>query len=134
MRALRLEPSLHLGIEAIDRQHGEMVDMINETQALLEAEESGDQLVQILNRFNTLCIDHFSTEEALMREAGYPDLAQHKKLHDGSLERAFGFDAASLGRDKEAGKALLQLLRDWLLAHIHADREMAHFLKAQGIR
>lgn len=133
MRPLRLEPSLFLGIPPIDRQHGELVAMINETQEILEQERDGNDLVQILNRLNALCIEHFTTEEGLMREADYPGLSQHKQMHDGSLERAFDFDSARLGRDPQAGRDLLQLLRDWLLAHIHADREMAGFLKARGI-
>lgn len=133
MRPLRLEPSLTLGIQAIDEQHGELVDLINQTQALIDAGGEPGELVQVLNRLRELSVEHFSTEEVLMLTHGYADARQHKKLHDLSVERTFDFDAARLVDDPQAPGALLALLREWLLAHIHADRELAEFLKSRGV-
>ncbi len=133
MRPLRFEPFLRLGISQIDQQHEELVEMINETQNIVLNHRDPADLIPILNRMNDFAIRHFTTEEELMREFSYPGLADHKQQHDISLTRAFGFDGTLLVSDPDAGTALLELLRDWLLEHIEADTEMVEFLKQQGL-
>lgn len=133
MRELRLEPSLKVGVEVIDQEHQAIVDLINETQQVIDSGEPQTDLVHVLNRLSDMTVQHFTTEEVLMLETGYPDLHQHKKLHDISIHRTFEFDASRLTTEPDAGKELLELLRDWLLSHIHADREMAQFLREQGV-
>ncbi len=129
MRALRIESALKLSIEDIDQQHQELVDLVNKTQAIIDDGVHPVMLIQALDRFNELSIRHFSTEEELMTDSAYPLYEEHKQQHDRLFEKTFSFDAKSLLDDAQAGKELVSLMREWLLGHIEADRELAEHLK-----
>ncbi len=129
MRPLRIESALKLSVAEIDDQHQELVDLANQTQVILDDGDHPVSLIRILDQFNELSIRHFTTEEMLMKDAGYPNYQAHKLMHDALIEKTFGFDASSLLDDVQAGKDLVSLMREWLLGHIDADREMAAYLK-----
>ncbi|OMH39724.1 bacteriohemerythrin [Motiliproteus sp. MSK22-1] len=132
MRPLKLTPLLQLNIRVIDDQHQQLIDMINQTQDILNHQEDPVALVQILNQLRELTILHFTTEELLMKKYAYPDLKNHKSQHDISAQKTFDFDGAALMDDPSAAHSLLSLLRSWLLTHISEDAEMAKFLREKG--
>ena len=134
MRPLKLDPLLCLNIKEIDDQHQQMIDLINETQQLIDSQDDPAGLLTVLGRLQDLTLQHFTTEEVLMMQYGYPGLQSHKRMHDLSVERTFDFDGSSLQEDPEAAKALLKLLREWLLSHIHEDLEMAEYLRDKGVK
>ncbi len=113
------DASLDTGIGVIDRHHRKIVEYIN---ALYQAHVGGEgdrvnQLFQELADFTAL---HFSFEEDLLDEAGYPIVEAHKKVH-----QAFTKRVRHLYRMHAAGKDIIpQLLSDfrvWLTNHIRLD-------------
>ncbi len=69
------------GNELIDSQHKELIGKIND---LLQACENGDGKVKAMKTLNYLedyTNFHFSQEEALQEEIGYPGIAEHKAKH-----------------------------------------------------
>jgi hemerythrin-like metal-binding protein len=78
---------------------------------------------------------HFSTEETLFRNHGYPQAQAHKQEHDELTDKA-----VALQREVSSGRATLTLptmnfLRDWLTNHIlKTDMAYRPFFAAKGIR
>jgi hemerythrin len=132
--ALRWEPSLEIGIAAVDEQHRELFRQVN---ALLDAmrEQRGAEEVQRLLAFlGRYIVEHFAEEERLMREAGYPGLGPHRLEH-----RDFIRDFQSLREEFEAGgpsPAIVVRLNVWLCGWLrrHAsdtDQAMGRFLASR---
>ncbi len=122
-----------LGIAVIDQQHERFVAYLNDTWDALERGDSKDEFLHILNQLLDYVLEHFSTEEALMRQYGYPGLVEHRDAHNRTSDELFAFDMPLMVEEPEAARSFLNFLTDWLKHHIlQVDRELAAFLKAQG--
>lgn len=129
--ALSWDPSLTLGVPAIDGQH---IELFQRLDALLEGARAGrsaDEIGRMLGFLGDYVGTHFAAEEALMREYAYPDLAAHAAEHARFVE-----EFQALLREYLAdGATLLLVLRvnarvtAWLREHIYrADKALAAFL------
>ena len=71
---------------------------------------------------------HFKTEEALMAEANYPALEEHKVLHKELAKKTKSY-SMNINRDMDSD-VVLKFLKDWWLSHINKeDRKCAPYLK-----
>jgi hemerythrin len=77
---------------------------------------------------------HFSKEEQMLREHGYPILDQHKKKHDDLTAQVVKYH-----EDFKSGRAsvalpLMVFLKDWLINHIQGtDKMYSAFMNAKGV-
>lgn len=134
MSVFEFDQSLHLGIEAIDAQHARFIGFINDAWEAMEREDKHDEFLFILNQLMDYTMEHFSFEEALMREHGYPGYAEHKKNHSTTAEQLFEFDLRLLADNPSESRAFVQFLQDWLQNHIKVvDIELAAYLKSKGV-
>lgn len=134
MASITWGPQLELGFKTIDEQHRSWTNIFN---ALDKAQRDGrdsDVLGQVLDRLLDYSFLHFKTEEGLMKEAGYEDLATHEREH-----RVFA-DQIAIFRDKHSAgslsvtPAVVEFLRSWLILHITAsDRGYITALRDAGI-
>ena len=75
--------------------------------------------------------DHFAHEELLMQAARYPLLNWHRRQHETARNAARPLVARIEAGDRQAVKALLELLAGWMKDHLAvADRMMAAALRA----
>lgn len=122
-----------IGIAAMDAQHRQLGNIINDLHAALTAGESQTVLTTVLVRLQEYARTHFAAEEELLRRHGYPALAAQEQEHA-------AFNAYLAARQDDwrhnrpvMGVALLQYLRDWLLQHIERkDRAYVIFLRRHG--
>ena len=77
---------LNTGIPVIDGQHRQIVDYINQ---LHDARTTNDRQVvgDVINNLIDYTLSHFSFEEELMVESGYPFAGPHKRVHDVFVKR-----------------------------------------------
>ncbi|WP_207061348.1 bacteriohemerythrin [Motiliproteus sp. SC1-56] len=128
------DDSLRLGITLIDEQHSRFIGYINDTWDALERGDSSAEFLPILNQLLDYVVEHFSCEEALMREHGYPGYRDHKERHNQTAAELFDFDLRLLVNDREESAAFLNFLTAWLRNHILVvDKELATFLRDKGI-
>lgn len=68
------------GHPVIDNEHRKIVDAINNVSA---AVMDGDhaKCSDLLDDFLEICLDHFDTEERLLKELNYPGLHDHAVFH-----------------------------------------------------
>lgn len=136
MSALAREPAIAwsvryaVGIEVIDGQHRQMLELVNRVLEGLRAGREPDELIEVLRELVRCTEHHFATEERLMDELG-AKATRHRAEHRRLLESLRRFT------DQLDAKALAsgpRFLRQWLLKHIEAiDRPFAAFLRKRGV-
>ena len=121
-------------IPSIDAQHRNLFRIGAELNEAMRNGQGKMVLAKTLDRLVQYTVVHFDTEERLMRQHGYPDLAAHKTEHDALTTKVKAFQA-----DLQSGRAfitvqLLQFLRDWLDHHIKgSDQRYAPFLRERAV-
>ena len=117
-----------LGIPIIDEQHRGIVSAINSLYYFIEEGQGLTILKPTINFINHYVNIHFSTEEKLIKEAGYPELEKHIPLHI-KLTR----NSAKIAKEAieySDATILLKFLRDWWINHINIeDKKFAPFIK-----
>jgi len=128
--AIKWTQSLAVGHTTIDTQHQELFRRLD---SLLAAMMKGDkaEVGRLFDFLGTYVVEHFGTEEKLMKETGYPDFPMHKAAHE-----RFVKDYLEMRKTYEAsgGGASLTIklqgwVGDWLKAHIAGtDQALATYL------
>ena len=123
-----------LGIASIDRQHRELVDRVNELAEAVEHGHDFDQLRQRMEGIFDFTRQHFSHEEALMREHGFPGMEQHAAEHAELLSKAATL-MQSLNPDKPIRVMLITaFLTDCVERHIQQeDVALVQHLLGKGL-
>ncbi len=62
---------------------------------------------------------HFEREEKMMEEAGYPDLAAHKEIHQTMIAKVEEFQEEYQRTGHEALEGVATFLSEWLINHIN---------------
>lgn len=123
------------GIEAVDREHKGLVDLLNQVAPMLaHAESAGlDKLEPILDKLLGYAGSHFRTEEELMARLGMDERARshHEASHACFVQDVLAmFEAARAGQE-QGGDRLLSFLASWLVLHILGeDQSMARQVRA----
>ncbi len=131
MQKLVWKDAYEIGIQIIDDQHKKLINIIND---LYDANTSGSThliLETIFKQLADYVHYHFSTEEDMFQQYGYPKAKEHMSEHDD-----FRNKIKSLQEDNRGGNIVLSLktidfLKDWTINHIlGTDREFSNFIKS----
>ncbi|MDD5359243.1 MAG: bacteriohemerythrin [Sulfurovaceae bacterium] len=116
------ESKYSVGIEVIDHQHKRLIEYINELgiAGAYRSFENRRRVQDVLIKLVDYTISHFSFEEELMEEAGYPMLAPHIKVHEAFVERV-AFFKQRFEDGEDITKQLVMDLQMWLINHIQRD-------------
>jgi hemerythrin len=114
---------METGNSTIDTQHKQLFKAINDLlDACLEGKGRA-ALGSTLDFLSDYTAKHFADEEKLQMQSGYPDYANHKKLHD-----AFKITVRDLSQQLKAEGATIPLLGKvnsniggWLVNHIKKE-------------
>lgn len=123
-----------VGIEEIDAQHKELVDLLNQLHEAIHEHHGRDTSRAILDKLADYTRTHFAVEESLMRVTNYPDFAQHKQNHEDLIAQV-----QALQEKLDNGQAaitfeLLHFLKVWLTRHINeADKRFGAFFVTAGV-
>lgn len=124
-----------VGIPTIDRQHQQLVAIINELHDAMLQGQGNAAMGQILDRLIHYTKVHFDTEEALMRRAFYPALDAHKKEHDALTGQVVDFREQFVNTNAMLTIKVMNFLKDWLVHHIQeTDMKYSDHLIERGVR
>lgn len=133
MAYMALSDAYSLGLQSIDGEHAELMDLINQIHAGLQAQASQDALKSLFQRLANCAATHFMREEKQFTETGYPDAALHTHQHQhltmilSCFQRGVDRTGRPVSLEDQLG-----FLRDWLLDHIdNEDRQLGEYLAAQ---
>lgn len=71
-----------VGVAAVDHEHREMIDLINELDDAMRVATDAATVIEGLGEIYARIGAHFALEEKIMRDAGYSGLATHKQDHE----------------------------------------------------
>lgn len=123
-----------VGVSRLDEQHKRLVAIINRLEDAVEEGEEKGEMVKVLDSLAGYIRTHFTDEERLMSEYGYPGTEEHQKEH----VRLAG-KVADIYRDYFRGNLplsaeVMDFLNSWLAEHIAgSDRKYAAFFRRQGL-
>jgi len=121
-----------VGVEAMDREHLRLVDIINKLYSAMCEGSGRDAVAGILDELVSYTKTHFSGEERLMEQARYPGYEEQKTAHRELIGRL-----AEIREKYSAGSALSQevmsFLKGWLVGHIQGmDKKYGPYLGGAG--
>jgi hemerythrin-like metal-binding protein len=125
--------ALSVNVNDIDRQHMQLINLINRLFDAMSSGKGSDVLGKTLTDLITYTKGHFALEEKYMREYNYPLLSLHKTEHDKLTKQVL-----DLANEFQSGKTLISIkvmnfLKDWLNNHImQNDKKFGEFLNSVG--
>lgn len=122
--------------DVLDRDHRQIVGLINELYEAILAGHGKEHVAEIIGRAATLVTKHYEREEALFTNSGYPDEASHKREH--SVMRLWITDLSERIRVGTAVAPSLEVmnhLKDWLFEHqLGADQKYIPYIAQSSKR
>jgi hemerythrin len=135
MALLTWSERLSIGVKAMDAQHILLIGMLNELHAAMMAGEAKTITGPLLDKLVNYTRTHFSTEEALLEKAGYPELPQHHKHHVDLTKQVDVFVARYQSGEEMINLHLMNFLSNWLSDHIlEEDLEYGKWLNQRGVQ
>ncbi|MDH3195497.1 MAG: bacteriohemerythrin [Hyphomicrobiales bacterium] len=133
MPLLDWKDSYSVGIEAVDHEHRELIDLINTLHEELTASGGDSGRRDALAIFGDIykgISSHFALEEKFMREHGYDQLTDHKSDHERLLDELRDImddydDGRGDSRDKESGR-ISERLGAWFARHFQTHDARLH--------
>lgn len=122
---------LATGFPTIDRQHWELFSRSDALLAAMRGSEPAAHVKSLVLFLQDYVLRHFSAEEALMRDCGYPDTAAHEAEHSWFVTefQKIADEFKTKGPTPGMTIALQQLLVDWLVRHTSTtDKKLATFI------
>ncbi len=119
-----------IGIESIDTQHKELVELINQLKKGIDESKDAEILKDILPKLIDYTKVHFADEEKQMEAAGYPELILHKAQHKILIKQIIELlENLKIGKTN-LSLSLFDFLKNWLLRHVlDHDKEFGYYLK-----
>ena len=130
MSLIKWEDAYNVGIEKIDLQHQKILEMINGLEDFFDTGKMSETTSGCIKELIDFIRTHFTFEERLMHETGYPVLDQHRILHKKIITQISGM-LIRINKGKRVDSSeVMPLLKEWLLKHIdHDDRQYSKYLQ-----
>ena len=129
MSLLKWKTNYSLGIESVDMEHREMIEMINQVYSNLDENTDAQEVERVLEDIYAGIASHFALEERHMREANYEEYVEHKDQHEDLLDQIRDL-MDDYDVDPATGRETLQKnLSDWFGNHFATfDARLHHKL------
>jgi diguanylate cyclase (GGDEF)-like protein/hemerythrin-like metal-binding protein len=127
---LAWKPAYEAGIEHIDAEHRELFRLANLLMEQSVAESGGNTFPEAAKRLLDHVATHFTNEEAMLREHGYPDTDAHAAQHRQLLARAKSLFVGDGTRRPTLGEIASFFAIDVVALHmLQADRAFYPLLR-----
>ena len=140
MHTIVWDESFSVGISEMDKQHKQLIEMVNNLVSSVENRESWvESFADTLAAMSNYAATHFTAEETLMSTHGFPQFSKHQAEH-----RAFRAEIVYLSDEiashgatipSETVDRLCRYLCNWLGNHIlYTDMGYKAFFNEKGVR
>ncbi len=131
-KTIEWTPEMTVREESLDHDHRILLALVNQISI---PENKGDPTAVefVLDELLGYTIQHFTREEKLMEEAGYNDLAEHKRIHTAMIDQVRDLQRRMAAFTPRLGDELHRFLGNWLTDHILGEDQcyipsmVAHF-------
>ena len=122
------DAEFRLGIDSIDNEHIRLVDMLNEVYALLSAGKKGEAQQFFSETLSSYVNEHFANEEKFMESIGFPQIDEHRRIHENFKISFHELKPLIEANDDVAFRKELSDVFTWIITHIgKTDRKYATF-------
>ena len=129
MNLVEWRDEFKIGIEEVDFEHQELIELINELYAEAKKEDSAMAVMDCLEEIFAKISAHFALEEKVMRDLQYDEYEDHKEDHELLLDSIMDIMdeyADDTGLDEEE---FADRLNNWFVRHFSTkDARMHRFL------
>lgn len=87
MKYLLWNEQYSVGVDSIDYEHQNLMEMINMIYAELDDRRDIEEIKRTISDVHTEISAHFALEERIMQQAGYAEYAAHKNDHEELLDQ-----------------------------------------------
>ena len=121
-----------VGVEKIDRQHRHLFEIINKLIDHSGTSKDPELVSETLTEMLNYAKEHFTTEEELMQEYGYPEMEPHKEQHIYFFKTTAELSVNALNKQSMVASEIVEFLKMWLTLHIlKCDMKYKEFFKAK---
>lgn len=119
-RTIEWTAEMETGIPAVDSDHRVLLALVN--QIADEGNKGDPTAVEfVLDELLGYSALHFAREEEFLARAGYPDLEEHRRVHEALLDTVRGLQRRMVAFTPGLGEELHRFLGDWLTNHIQGE-------------
>jgi hemerythrin len=86
MTLIEWKDQYSLGVPAVDQEHRELIDLINELYGSVTSSSMDATVADFLGELYTRIAAHFALEEKIMRDSKYDEYLDHKADHERLLD------------------------------------------------
>ncbi|MDH5613304.1 MAG: bacteriohemerythrin [Gammaproteobacteria bacterium] len=124
-----------VGIESIDQQHKKLINLINQLQTAVKYSTGEEFEREALDELVNYTKTHFTYEEGIMEQNGYPGFESHKSQHVRMIKKVEEVLAEYENEPDSAMSNAVNYLKEWLINHINGtDKEYSSFLIGKGVK
>ena len=127
------DEGLMTGNVLVDMQHHKIFERVSDLVTLCEEGSDAAKLQDTLEFLINYTVRHFTDEEALQLDYGYPDYENHKKMHDNFKEVVVGNllkRYRESGSSKELSSDVNKIVIRWLANHIrNEDKKISEYIR-----
>lgn len=135
MSFFKWEAAYAFGIEAIDRDHQMLVEMIDELYDAMQNGNSKKILNGIVERLTSYAKNHFMREEVILKSIGYQEYEEHKSEHNDFIKKVTGFKQKLDSGELAFSVEVASFLREWLKKHIlSSDKKYVSEMKKFNVK
>ncbi len=124
-----------VGIDSIDQQHKKLINLINQLQTAIDYSTSREFEQEALDELVDYTKTHFTYEEGLLRDNGYPGYEDHKVQHEKMFKKVEEVLSEYQHDQDSAMSNAVEFLKVWLIKHINGtDKEYSSYLIERGVK
>ena len=131
MEKIVWEDRYNVQVDEIDRQHRQLVDLMNRLIDVQGKEANDQEIATVLGDMTDYLGYHFDSEEQMMIDYEYPEFESHREEHQAFVAQTAHFITTHQAGGTSLPRDILMFLKEWLIEHIvKTDAVFGEFLKA----
>ena len=124
-------PHLSVGVDELDSDHQELIELLNRLDADVGRAAGHDAIAQDLDELISRTERHFRREEEMMAREDYPDAEHHAQVHRALVEEVGAF-RKEFAAGMEIGPEITEFIKRWLISHIiESDKHLGGYLEGR---
>jgi len=132
MSQLIFVDKLSIGLPLVDAQHKQLISLSN---SLIQAMTNGmgeEVIEEVFMKLRAYVCYHFDDEEAYMKQIGFSELEDHKRLHRKLAEEVDKFRGRFKDREVVSPNEVLDFVIQWVVKHIEEeDMKIGQFARSK---
>lgn len=128
MSLIEWKDTYSVGVPAVDHEHQELIESINNIHQAMQADADHDHITECLGEIYAQISAHFALEEKIMRDAHYRALPDHKLDHETLLDELLEIMDSVEEEGSYAEAELSHSLNRWFSDHFRTHDAKLHKL------